>query len=194
MDAETRSVYSAKAEEYEAQPITDAQTKSIAAFLARLPATADILDVGCGPGVHAAEMIGQGHRVTGIDVTPEFVAAAQAKGVNARLGTFDTIDDQAAYDGVWASFSLLHARKSDHPRLIHALATALRPGGVLFIGMKLGDGERRDTLGRFYSYVTEDELRGLVADAGLTPVDVVLDEDRGVDGEMARYILLTAHA
>jgi hypothetical protein len=48
--------------------------------------------------------------------------------------------------------------------------------------MKLGDGEARDAIGRFYSYVTRAELEALVTDAGLTPVDIHEGEARGWPG------------
>jgi hypothetical protein len=46
-----------------------------------------------------------------------------------------------AFDGIWASFSLLHTPKAEHSRHIGAMARALRPGGYLYLGMKLGEGE-----------------------------------------------------
>ncbi len=193
-DQQTVDVYREKADYYASLDESALQKQALDGFLARLPDKAAILDVGCGPGIHAAHMQAAGHQVTAIDATPEFVEAAKARGIDARLGTFDEIDEVADYDGVWASFSLLHARSADHPRLIKALARALKPGGVFFIGMKLGDGEQRDGLGRFYSFVTEDGLNHLLAEAGLTPVETITGEGTGLSGSVDPFILVTAHA
>jgi SAM-dependent methyltransferase len=46
-----------------------------------------------------------------------------------------------AFDGIWASFSMLHTPKAEHRTHVAAMARALRPGGYLYLGMKLGEGE-----------------------------------------------------
>ena len=62
------------------------------------------------------------------------------------------------------------------------LHRALKPGGTLHIGMKLGTGEKRDALGRLYVYYTEAELTGLLQAAGFTPTLRETREDTGLDG------------
>ena len=34
----------------------------------------------------------------------------------------------------------------------------MKLGGIFYLGLKLGKGQRRDKLGRLYSYYTEDEI------------------------------------
>jgi SAM-dependent methyltransferase len=158
-----------------------------------LPEGGAILDLGCGPGFHAARMASKGFRVSAIDATPAFVEAAREKGVDARLGSFDDLTETAAYDGIWASFSLLHAPKTDFPRHLAAIHRALRPGGTLYLGLKLGTGEHRDKLGRFYAYYEEPELRDLLAEAGFADIRSTSGEGVGLAGTVDRFILLTAH-
>jgi hypothetical protein len=111
------------------------------------------------------------------------VEAARARGVDAQLGQFADLDgNRSLRCGFWASFSLLHTPKAEHSRHIGAMARALRPGGHLYLGMKLGEGEARDRLGRFYSYVTREGLETMVTDAGLTVVDVEEGEGKGLAG------------
>ena len=193
-DRTTLDVYAEKAADYEALGISDTQVQALNGFLARLPAAARILDIGCGPGLHAEYMATRGHKVIGIDPTEAFVQAARSRGIDARLGGFDDIAEVATYDGIWASFCLLHARRADLPRHIAAMARALTPGGTLFIGMKTGVGERRDRLGRFYTYVTDEELTGLVEAVGLIISTRVTGAETGLDGSVAPFILMTAHA
>jgi SAM-dependent methyltransferase len=191
-DDETLRVYEAKAADYAALGITETQITALNAFLAHLPEGGAILDIGCGPGLHAAYMQARGFTLTAIEPSSAFRAEAQSRGIKVRDGTFDTVTQTAAFDGVWASFCLLHARRADFPRHIAVMARSLRPGGTLFVGMKTGEGERRDTLGRFYTYVTDAELTALVEATGLTVTSRVTGAEIGLDGAVAPYILMMA--
>ena len=81
--------------------------------------------------------------------------AKQKYGVEVRVAMFADIAGTDIYDGIWANFSLLHAPKADLPNHLAALHAALKPKGRLHLGMKLGTGEQRDTIGRFYAYYTD---------------------------------------
>lgn len=191
-DDKTLAAYTAKASDYAALDFSEGEKRALTDFLGRIPKGGAILDLGCGPGFHAARMVAEGFAVSAIDATPAFVDAARDKGVNARLGQFDDLTEAAAYDGVWASFSLLHAPKADFPRHLGAIHRALKPAGTLYLGLKLGTGEHRDSLGRFYAYYEEPELRGLLHDAGFTGIEATTGEGAGLAGTVDRFILLTA--
>ena len=55
-------------------------------------------------------------------------------------------------------------------------------------------GEERDGLGRFYTYYTEQELTGLLAEAGLTVTYRREGCERGLSGKDEPWIALVAHA
>lgn len=191
-DKQTLDVYAGKVDEYAAMRVPKAQSEALARFMAELPEGGHVLDLGCGPGLHAAEMARAGFRVTATDASPEFVAAAKARGVDARVALFDDLDDEATFDGVWASFSLLHAPRAALPDHIAAIKRALRPGGQLFLSLKLGQGEERDSLGRFYSYFSEEELREYLSVAGFEITSAVTGEGKGLAGQVDPYILFIA--
>ncbi|MEM7722835.1 MAG: class I SAM-dependent methyltransferase [Pseudomonadota bacterium] len=191
-DDQTIGVYAREADAYAAKPLSPDQTAALDRFIAALPPRARVLDLGCGPGLHAARMIRAGHEVDALDATPAFVTTALNHGVNARLGTFDDIDTGSRYDGIYASFSLLHADRADLPRHLDAIAAALTRNGVFFIGMKLGEREARDSLGRHYTYVSEIELTRLLKDAGLTPIWTEIGTGKGLDGAPHAHILMMA--
>ena len=191
-DRETLSAYTEKAADYAALAFSESERQALDDFLALLPPGGAIFDFGCGPGRQAAHMQARGFRVSAIDATPAFVEAAREKGIDARLGTFDDLAETAAYDGIWASFSLLHAPKADFPRHLAAIHRALRPGGLLYLGLKRGSGEQRDALGRFYAYYEEDELRALLAEAGFGAICATSGEGAGLAGTVDRFLLLTA--
>ncbi|EAU44135.1 class I SAM-dependent DNA methyltransferase [Salipiger bermudensis] len=192
-DDRTLAVYAKRAQDYaNLQP--DAPFETLSTFIARLPEGARVLDLGCGPGHDSGHMAKAGLAVEALDASPEMVALARAShGVDARQGHFDDLDAHARYDGIWASFSLLHAPRADMPRHLAAIARALKPGGLLGLSLKEGTGEGRDRLGRFYTFYIEDDLRALLADVGLTIRDVTRGEGRGLDGSASTWISVLAH-
>lgn len=194
MDEETRAVYDARAGEYakvlggSLEP--DAQLQS---FLDALPAKADVLDLGCGPGRSAAIMARAGHRVIATDASAEMIRlAAQHDGVHAQQASFDDLTSSAIYDGIWANFSLLHAPRADLPRHMCAISEALRPKGIFHIGMKTGTGEARDELGRLYTYVTMKETHGLLKEAGLQAFVEWQNRGPGLTGKEEDFMIIQA--
>jgi len=191
-DKQTLDTYTSEADSYARIEFSATERAALDRFTAMLPKGAHILDLGCGPGLHAAEMMRRGFTLSALDATPAFVEAARSNGVNARLGSFDDLTETGAFDGIWASFSLLHAPRADFPRHLAAIHRALKPSGGLFLGLKLGEGEHRDSLGRFYSYFSEAELRAHLNDTGFALLDATTGEGKGLAGTVDPFILITA--
>ncbi|NNK78052.1 MAG: class I SAM-dependent methyltransferase, partial [Litoreibacter sp.] len=155
---------------------------------------AHVLDLGCGPGNSAAMIRAAGHTVDAVDASSEMVRLANEKyAINARRALFDEIDGTDLYDAIWANFSLLHAPKAAFPVHLAALKTALKPGGLFHIGMKLGAGEDRDRIGRFYAYYGEEELADILCQAGFRDLQVDTGEAKGLAGSMDPFIIIRAH-
>lgn len=195
-DNETLNVYAEKAVEYAeiSDQITDTDP-CLVDFVAQIPGGGRVLDLGCGPGASAARMVQAGLNVDAHDPVPEMIALAQKNdGVNARVAGFDDLQDKDIYDGIWANFSLLHAAREDMARYLAAIHTALKKDGKFHIAVKTGSGAKRDRLGRLYTYYSEDELQELLTDAGFSIVKRHEGIDRGLDGKMAHWIALMAHA
>ena len=194
-DPQTLAVYGASVERYRRTIRDDRARPHRDAFVASLPDAASVLDFGCGPGLDAARMAEAGLTVEAWDASAEMAAAAAARpGVTARCAPFAALDAEAAYHGIWAAFSLLHAPRTDLPGLIAAMHRALKPGGRLYLAMKLGEGEHRDRIGRLYTYVGEDELAGWLTDAGFTVTEAVHGRARGMAGTEDPFICLFADA
>lgn len=192
VDIPTLDAYAANAERYDRLAASDAATRALDAFLTRLPTGARILDLGCGPGRHAMRMKSQGFDVVAWDACAEFVETALARGLNAKLRKFSDLDARNAYDAVWANFSLLHAPKAEFKAHLSAIAEALTPRGFLYLGLKSGEGEGRDALGRFYAYYAQDELEEMLKIAGFRVLQVATGKSVGLSGDEAPYLLVTA--
>ncbi|MFY0662727.1 MAG: class I SAM-dependent methyltransferase [Shimia sp.] len=198
-DKDTLAVYAKAAGDYADRfaRIEDAdvdQFSDLTAFFELLPENGLVLDLGCGPGQWAAKIRDAGYRVEGMDASPEMAALAKERfDLDVTVGTFDQLEAVERYDGIWANFSLLHAPKAELPDHLSRIHHALKPGGAFHIGTKLGEGEQRDHLGRFYSYYTEDELTGLLQDAGFTVVRKRTGSAVGLAGSDDTFVILTAH-
>ena len=191
---ETIKVYDARARDY-ADLVGNEKMDGLDAFLASMPDGAHVLDLGCGPGNSAVHMVAAGCVVTALDASAEMVALANAiPGVTARQARFDEISGAGLYDGIWASFSLLHAPKADLPRHLSALHRAAKPGARLHLSMKLGDGEGPDRIGRFYAYYSPSELEDLLASAGFRVQDHFTGADAGLSGDISDWIAFEAYA
>ena len=193
-DLQTLAVYDVKIEEY--LRLTQAPpSKSLLAFISAVPKGGRVLDLGCGPGLAAAEMASHGLLVDATDGSAAMVvAAAKHPGVEAKQATFDELSTKATYHGIYANFSLLHTTRSNFSRHIQACHTALKPSGVLHLGMKLGLGEKRDTLGRFYTYYAADELTNVLTTAGFAITFEREGEEIGLAGDVEPYVMMTAYA
>lgn len=194
-DAETIAVYDRKAAEY--ADLTDGAMERdprLSAFIVAMPEGGHVLDLGCGPGTSARIMAVAGIRVDAVDASAEMVAmASRHAGVTARQAEFADIDGQDCYDGIWASFSLLHAPRAALPHHLRALHKALKPGGSFVIAVKTGTGETRDEIGRLYTYYEEDTLIRLLQDHGFTPIEITRGRDRGLSGAPADWVSVLTH-
>lgn len=92
------------------------------------------LDAACGTGRHTEYLAGRGHRVTGVDSSPEMLARAAARVPAARFLVGDLhrlpVAD-GAVDLITCSLALTHI--ADLGPVIAEFGRALRPGGHLLI-------------------------------------------------------------
>ncbi len=155
----------------------------LARFAAALPAGGRVLDLGCGPGWAAAWLAARGFAVDATDASAGMAAEGRRRhGVEIRVEPFEALAADGLYDGVWCAFALLHETRDALPGHLARIARALKPGGILYLGMKEGAGEARDALGRRYVYVAAPELEAMLAGAGLVGVSIGRDRVRGCAG------------
>ena len=190
-DPETLAVYAKKADDYAALTAGDRPMPALAAFIQAVPRGGKVLDLGCGPGMSSAFMRDAGLRPDPVDASPEMIEIARdTHGLDARVATFDDLKEVDVYDGVWANFSLLHAPRADLPHHLTAIAQSMTPGGHFHIGMKTGTGERRDALGRRYTFVEVPELRGLLNAVGIEVLTEKEGSEPGLAGTVDPFVLM----
>ncbi len=124
--------------------ISPEHTKAEAEFLIRVlncKAGAHVLDVPCGNGRLSFELAQRGYRVTGVDISEEFIeearkrakdqppATAGGSDVNFILGDMRTIAGEALYDAAFCfgnSFGFMEY--ADMESFLSGVARALKPG------------------------------------------------------------------
>lgn len=96
----------------------------------------DVLEVGCGSGVHARLLAEAGARVTAVDLTPTAVELTRKRlalhGLSADVREADAQQlpfADACFDFVW-SWGVVH-HSEDTARVVAEIARVLRPGGRL---------------------------------------------------------------
>ena len=190
-DAKTIATYDAKAGDYVKLTGTDAPDAALLAFIDLIPSGGHVLDLGCGPATASAHMRDAGLVPDPVDASQGMVDLAnQTHDIGARIATFDDIDETAAYEGIWANFSLLHASRAALPRHLAGLYQALKPGGFLHIGMKTGTGTERDAIDRLYTYVSVTELESLLSNAGFQVTNIREGAERGMAGTLDAFVLM----
>lgn len=128
-------------------------------FLPHIPKGGAILDAGCGSGRDSKFFGDQGYNITATDSAIEMVKLSSLLIGKPTLHlSFEDLDFKDEFDGVWANASLLHVDSKLLPKSLENLCRALKPGGVLFMSFKYGEGEYiKDN--RYFCDHTEKSIR-----------------------------------
>ena len=195
MDNITIDIYNKNAAKYANLDIDKVSLKAYREFSRLLPKNGIVLDYGCGPGYFSKKFLADGFQVNAFDASEKMIEIASMETrVNWWLGDFKSFRATTLYDGIWANFSLLHAPKKEIFQLIRTIFKSLKPRGLFSLGLKLGIGEKRDKIGRKYSYFEEQEIRNILSNEGFYQISHHLGEAKGLDGESANFIIIISHA
>jgi SAM-dependent methyltransferase len=165
VDEETLQFYRSNAQSY--ADWAKAPSTRLRGFLALLPPGGSILELGCGAGNHSAVMLEAGFQVRATDGSPEMAEIASRRlGHPVEAMLFHQLNAQEAYDGVWASACLLHVPRDELVGILSRIRRALKTSGVFYASFKIGEGDGRDNLGRYYNYPSPEWLRATYTAAG----------------------------
>jgi trans-aconitate methyltransferase len=90
-----------------------------------------ILDLGCGDGALTEKIAAAGADVVAVDAAPDMVAAAQARGLDARVMAGQNLTFDCEFDAVFSNAALHWMRPPES--ILAGVRRALKPGGR-FVG------------------------------------------------------------
>jgi len=157
-------------------PHKDGQRHIVDMLLARLPAAARVLDVGCGTGLPSAyQLVAAGCEVTAIDISPVMIDLARRNVPGAIFLHRDALTIDATlgrFDAAVAFFSLLMLTRRQITQTLAQLRAALLPGGLLAVAMVEADLDDVELpfLGQPIRVTgwPREKLRQVLDDAGFT--------------------------
>jgi len=146
-----------------------------------------ILDLGCGDGALTVKLADAGAIVTGVDASPEMIAAARARGLDAHVMDGQHLSFGPEFDAVFSN-AALHWML-DPSAVAAGVFRALRPGGR-FVGEMGGEGNiatlraalHAELAERGYAmpggdpqwYAAPDEFADIYEAAGFTDIEASL--------------------
>jgi SAM-dependent methyltransferase len=159
--------YDRSVDQREAEPITGWKRQEREKFLVvmRSHQVKSMMDLGSGPGVHAAYFREQGLEVTCVDISPAMVRRCKQQGFDARCCSALELDQlERSFDAVFAFNSLLHIPSSQLEEALESIHQSLKPGGSFYWGQYGGDTwegileHDRYQPKRFFSFLSDDRI------------------------------------
>ncbi len=86
-----------------------------------------VLDLGCGDGVLTQRLAAAGCHAVGVDTADDFIAAARARGLDARAMDGHALGFDAEFDGVFSNAALHWMTRPE--AVVDGVWRALKPGG-----------------------------------------------------------------
>lgn len=135
-----------------------------APFLSLIKTGSNILDVGCGPGQYA-KLFADGHSVHLLDASELFLNAASLRVetvTNSKPRTYrcDLATsssrhqvEEGIYDAIWCSGPFVHFPRALHPELLAWMWRLLKPAGILFVNLMIGNPRIFSRDGRYFTYI-----------------------------------------
>lgn len=126
-----------------------------------------ILDLGCGDGALTEKLVQAGAQVHGADASPELVAAARERGIDAQVVDGQDLPYSGEFDAVFSN-AALHWMKRDPDAVLAGVARALKPGGR-FVAEMGGAGNIAAIRGELHEVLARRGFDAAAADPWFFP-------------------------
>ena len=103
-----------------------------------------VLDLGCGVGLHAIDLVKSGYRVWGLDISPKAIKLASKNAKDAKVNINFTVGSMkrklpfknSFFDGVVCLRVLNHGTESEIASVINEIYRVLKPNGCVVISVQ----------------------------------------------------------
>jgi cyclopropane fatty-acyl-phospholipid synthase-like methyltransferase len=196
--------------------ISPEQTKAEGDFLVNVlqcEAGAHLLDVPCGNGRLSLELARGGYRVTGVDISQEFIKEARANSmsdppgdaggtdlsaqVEFLFGDMRSVEGETIYDGAFCfgnSFGFL--AYSDMEAFMNGVSRALKPGARFVIETGMAAESMIPKFEEHASHQIEDILVTIneqyLAEEGCIDSEYIFERDGKAEARKAKHWIYTA--
>ena len=150
-------------------------------FMELLPVGGAVLDLGCGSGRDSLFLVEEGFDVTSLDGARKMCELAQIHvGQEVLNLTYDQLDFNEVFDGVWACASLVHEDPDKLPVTLQRVFDCLKSEGVMYMSFRYGDFIGFNSDINFYAY-TEDTFHSALEQCrekqNIEIIDVFITKD-----------------
>ncbi len=150
-------------------------------YVALLPENGRVIDIGCGVGTEAGYLSDHGFDVIGIDFSEGMLEQARKTYPDVDFRKADLRDipsDLGIFDGVLASYSLIHVPKIDALPALRDIGSIMKSGGVIFVCLQTGESGEKfideplvPGARTFLNIMSREEVERLLSDAGFEVID-----------------------
>ena len=172
------------------------RVKDIEIGLQKSPARDKVVEIGCGDGRDAVEIVKRVTYYEGFDPSIEMLKIARKKVPKGSFVLADALSYQypGKLDIVYAFASLLHSPKDEIKQIFERVWQALKPAGIFYISLKEKPSYKkeikRDQFGqRLFYYYNPDIIKDLAG-----PKYVSVYEDQQVMGHTKWFTIALAKA
>jgi ubiquinone/menaquinone biosynthesis C-methylase UbiE len=179
--------YDKIAKEYADKTANSGSPEDIAKFMEYLPKMPRILDVGCSAGRDCRSFRDLGAMVVGVDLSIGLIAIAREKYPTIEFIQADARRlplPNADFDGIWAHGLIHEMNPSDMLAAIQEMKRVLKPGGILYIRTKMGEGikKSRDIMSsgeeREVTQLSVEDVETMMSGIGLKKLDVSVSKSK----------------
>jgi ubiquinone/menaquinone biosynthesis C-methylase UbiE len=172
-DKPTIDAYNKIAEEFSQRNSVSIYGVEFEAFRSAIKNGNKILEIGCGTGRDAEELVKLDFDYTGIDASGGMLAIARerVKGGKFQLGDFYHLDfSDNSFDGFWAAAVFLHVPKNEIDIVLQEARRILKPDGIGFISLKqkttMDEGYIKESkaggIERYFAFYTMDKIANIL--------------------------------
>ena len=130
----------------------------------------NILEIGCGNGRDAQEILKHSHNYIGIDISEELIKIAKSSVPHGQFEVHDVEEYNfpTNLDIILAFASLIHINKENLLSILGKAQKALNDNGLLFLSLKYGDYHEETKIDEFgtrtYYFYTPEIISELAGD------------------------------